>query len=500
MKISKNYIKSISLCFIILAILIFTWILFVNPKLGVADQGDFDRVMNAVGLSLLDSDTNNPDFVRFYKYIITEYKINSVNNIFTTIIGTSMGALITLICFICKLFGQYIFKTEYLAIAYFLIYLSAFLIIFKAINIKSTIKYIITAAFTLFIFFDGNYLVWFNSLYGEPMMISTLILFIASILYYSYYKYSLKREDKLFSKIVYIFVCALLFIGSKLQVTMCLPFIVLLIGKIVLDNKKLLSKTNLLITIFLFICLIAYPIAINMSSGSLSKDTQYNSVFYGVLNGSDTPEQDLIDMGLNPDMAVEAGKHSYLPADQYVKYVPRTEITEKEFYSKMSNGKLAKFYLTHPKRLIEGMQYTASKAFYTSTDLGKASQSYSEKEITKFSRFTGWSYIRENLLPKKLWFIISIYLIMFIYSVTTYIRNKFNPDKRIKSLLLLTLIFISGLQFPMPFVGNGQADTGKQLYLFNFIFDIFFILILLCIIFKAIDYIKNKISKKQTTL
>ena len=52
----------------------------------------------------------------------------------------------------------------------------------------------------------------------------------------------------------------------------------------------------------------------------------------------------------------------------------------------------------------------------------------------------------------------------------------------------------------MPFVGNGQADTGKQLYLFNFIFDIFFILILLCIIFKAIDYIKNKISKKQTTL
>ena len=89
---------------------------------------------------------------------------------------------------------------------------------------------------------------------------------------------------------------------------------------------------------------------------------------------------------------------------------------------------------------------------------------------------------------------------MFIYSVTTYIRNKFNPDKRIKSLLLLTLIFISGLQFPMPFVGNGQADTGKQLYLFNFIFDIFFILILLCILFKAIDYIKNKIIKKQTTL
>lgn len=496
MKISKIYIKWITLCFIICAFLIFTWIIFVNPKLGVADQGDFDRIMSAVGLSLLDSDTSNPNFVRFYRYIVTDYKINSVNNIFISISGTSMGTLITLICFICKLFGQNIFKTQYLAIAYFIIYLSAFLIILKSINIKNIQKYLLIIIFTLFIFFDGNYLIWFNSLYGESMMISTLLLFIASVLYYSYYKYSLKKKDKLFSKIIFIFLSALLFIGSKLQVTMSLPFIILLISKIVWDNRKYLSKTNKSVLTFLFICLIAYPITINISSGSLSKDTQYNSVFYGVLNGSDTPERDLIDMGLNPDMAVEAGKHSYLPPNEYVKYVPRTEITEKEFYSKMNNSKLAKFYLNHPKRLIKGMQYTSNKAFQTSTKLGKSYQSYSEKELINFKKFTTWSYIRENLLPKQLWFIISIYLIMFIYSVVICIRNKCNSDKGIKSLLIITLIFISALQFPMPFVGNGYADTAKQLFLFNFIFDIFFILILLYIIFKTISYIKNIFLKK----
>ena len=98
MKISKNYIKSISLCFIILAILIFTWILFVNPKLGVADQGDFDRVMNAVGLSLLDSDTNNPDFVRFYKYIITELEdTNILQNLDVYILCTCAIAIDRLI-------------------------------------------------------------------------------------------------------------------------------------------------------------------------------------------------------------------------------------------------------------------------------------------------------------------------------------------------------------------------------------------------------------------
>ncbi|NSB22554.1 hypothetical protein B0H68_005114 [Clostridium beijerinckii] len=33
--------------------------LFIKPQVGVADQGDFYRIMNVSGLSLLDSDTNN---------------------------------------------------------------------------------------------------------------------------------------------------------------------------------------------------------------------------------------------------------------------------------------------------------------------------------------------------------------------------------------------------------------------------------------------------------
>ena len=144
-----------------------------------------------------------------------------------------MGALITLICAICRLLGTNIFKTQYLAIAYFIIYLSSISLILKCFNIKNSWKYLLSSVLILFMFFDGNYLIWFNSLYGEPMMISCLMMFIASVLYYVYYKYTLKRSDKIFSKIVFIFITALLFIGSKLQVTMCLPFILLFLGKII---------------------------------------------------------------------------------------------------------------------------------------------------------------------------------------------------------------------------------------------------------------------------
>ena len=97
--------------------------------------------MNSVGLSLLESDKANPDFKRFYQYIVTDYKINI--NIYTLLIGifgSSMGYLITFINFICKLLGQEVFKTQYIAIAYAIIYISSIAIILKNLNVKSNYK------------------------------------------------------------------------------------------------------------------------------------------------------------------------------------------------------------------------------------------------------------------------------------------------------------------------------------------------------------------------
>jgi hypothetical protein len=495
MKMKKNLTSYNKIWFYAFAILIVIGVLFIKPQVGVADQGDFDRIMSISGLTLLDSDMNNPNFTRFYNYIITDYKITHIDNVFMTIVGSSLSYLIVLINTICKLLGQTIFKTQYLAIAYSIIYILTFSIILKSLNIKNNRKFIIIAVLTLFIFFDGNYLIWFNSLYGEPMMLVTLLLFIASVFNYIHYKYVIKGTEKTFSKILFILLSAFLFLGSKLQVLTSLPFIMIFIIKILWDNKRSLNKTGLITLCALLCIVIAYPIGISMNSGSLNKDTQYNSVFYGILNGSKSPEQDLIDLGLNPDMAVEAGKHAYLDSSDYVKYIPRTEITTKDFYNKISNSKLAKFYLTHPARLLNGMEYTASKAFYTSTSLGKYSQGYSQIPVTKFHRFTLWSYLRENMLPKNLFFIASVYLVILLCSFYKYIKNRYNLEIKTKILLLWTIMIISAIQFPMPFVGNGQADTAKQLFLFNFIFDGLLLFIFSYILFTITDLIKFKLKK-----
>lgn len=49
----------------------------------------------------------------------------------------------------------------------------------------------------------------------------------------------------------------------------------------------------------------------------------------------------------------------------------------------------------------------------------------------------------------------------------------------------------------MPFVGNGKADTAKQLFLFNFTFDGLLILILVYTLFKVNDLFKIKFSSSH---
>jgi hypothetical protein len=489
MKSGGNSLKYLWVTFGLLAFGIIAYVLFQYPQPGVADQGDFDRVMNVSGLELTAEVKNNPDFVRFLDYTVTDYKISDVSKWgFWGRFATSIAYLISLISLICKVFGQDTFKTEYLAITYVMMYVFAWYVIIKYLDIQNKVKLTFLVLITILVFLDGNYLVWFNSLYGEPMMITALMLYISAWIYYIYYRNVLQSEEKIFSKIIFIFIAALLFISSKLQVLYVLPIIMFMLIKLFGDNRYLLKRYQVCLICFLGFILIAYSIGINLIYKNISKDTQYNSVFYGILKDSANPTQDLIDMGLNPDMAVEAGKHSYLDKTEYVRYVPHNEITRAEFYNKISNGKLVKFYITHPERFIQGMKYTANQTFYTSTFLGKYPKNYSETPVREFNRFTTWSSFRENHLPKNILFLFTIYFLFSTVSTIIYVKNPESQEIKAKIQLLWGIMFIGLIQFPMPYLGNGQADTAKQLYLFNFVFDVILVVSVCWSINKIIDF------------
>lgn len=473
MKSPERVLELGRLVLVLGALVIICYVLFRYPPPGIADQGDFDRVMNVSGLRLGLENINSPDFVRFLDYPVTDYQIYNLNpgSLVARLQATSMAWLITLISLVCKMLGQQTFKTVYLAFAYAILYISALYVIMKYSNINNQVKLALFGLIALLVGLDGNYLVWFNSLYGEPMMITALMLYLAAWVCWLNYQNVSPSDHGRFSRLLFIITAAYLLLGSKMQVLSALPVILIMVGKLLWSERHKLKSCQAVLLCLLYVGLIIYPLNLEVKDQD-NGNRQYNSVFYGILKDSPNPVQDLADLGLNPDMALDAGKHAFQNNSDYVKYIPRTQITQQEFNSKISNGKLIKFYITHPARLVQGMEYTAGQAFITTTFLGKYPREYSETPIREFNRFTLWSSFREEHLPKHLWFILLTCTVIIASTILLYRRNRGLQEVKSKIELFWGILAIGLLQFPMPYIGNGQADTSKQLFLFNFVFDL----------------------------
>jgi len=461
------------LFYFILAAAIAIYVLFVPPMPGVADQGDFQRILDVTGLKELDYIDSE---LRFFKFIKTEYAMEAINplRLLAIIPTTSMIYPIALARSICVLSGLKVFNTGVLALVYSVLYIAALTMCLKWAGISRTPVLIFCSLLSLLILMDGNYLVWFNSLYGEPMMIISLLLLIASVLYASTKSGNIGRKEMFF-----VLAASFLFIGSKMQCVTALPAVIFIVIRIFSLRKKTNSRiSGTLAPLIPAVLLLLYCGGIYMQHNrTCGVDTKYNSVFYGILKNSDDPEKDLALLGLSGDLAVEAGKHAYLPKDQYEKYVPWSELTDAEFNRKISNLKLAWFYLTQPAKLIRGMEYTASQCFNTSTFLGKFAKKDMAEYTFTFNRFTLWSDHRRSLLPNNLFFIVLFFAVAFAILAFEYKKRFKDSGTRLRIELLFAISAIAVFQFPMPFIGNGEADTAKQLFLFNYIFDILVIVV-----------------------
>lgn len=504
-----------------IAAVIAIFVLFVPPKPGVADQGDFQRVMDIAGLQETESSLAEPES-RFIHYVKAEYNMTAVNplRVLGLVPSSSMIYPVILAKTICKMAGLIHFNTEILAAIYTALYIAAIWMCLCWIGIKREPVKLFAATAVLVVLMDGNYLVWFNSLYGEPMMIIGLLLFTAAALY------AIGTNTPASMKIWPVFIGSLLFLGAKPQCITALPFIMMILVRII-SVKKLAVFTEendmhfigdpfvrkirkpcpgqvqnasscrsprtlpvvqadgakrtlpaFIIKAALSVTLLsAYTISLYLQQNeTCGVDTKYNAVFYGILKNSEDPQKDLEMLGLSGDLAIEAGKHAYLPSNEYARYIPWSEITQTEFNEKISNFKLIRFYLLNPRRLINGMKYTASQSFQTGTFLGKYKKTDRYEYTYAFHRFTFWSDFRSAVFPKKLWFIVLMYLTVFLVSAFEYRSRRQDHISRQRIELLWMIMAIGIFQFPMPFIGNGEADTAKQLFLFNFTFDILVII------------------------
>ncbi len=171
MAMVKNHSRVLAaVCFALAAFTVFCCVLFIKPVTGVADQNDFRRLM--YGMEYPDRAYFQDTL--FTRYIETEFAFTPFPHKSFTWAEQGMSPiyLIYPARLLSKLLGYGTFQLWILAALTGVIYTFFFALLFYAIMPEHPAARFALAALLLFVFFDGRWVMWFFSLYGEPFVLT----------------------------------------------------------------------------------------------------------------------------------------------------------------------------------------------------------------------------------------------------------------------------------------------------------------------------------------
>lgn len=457
-------------------------VLYAGQNIGLSDNGDFRRVLLSSNITYENETDHYYLFKENYKMkvsgnsfldkAVSVTKTNTEKEIYKSPHFTIIKISKVLNLISNSLAGRD--ETDYdifwLAIIYIFMFAVATAGIFTFFADKSRLMKIVILLMYLFMFCDAGYILYFNSFYGEPLQyVSFMMLIAVGILIY-------KRPS--IPKIICFYISLYFFAGSKLA---NVPFsiIVSLLAAVIMimrDDKafKTVAVASAVISVG---CMIYLYVSI---PSWMQNDTTYQSVFFGIVKESDTPEKDLEELGVDPKYAVLQNTNAYMDKDEYPIDIT-TDTFQKEFYDKVSKTDILFFYLRHPGRLVGELKTAIeNSAYIRPPNAGNSSTEL--MEIT--DRFSGWSNIRVALkFPYQPIVIFIVFIVLTVYVILVdifliYHRRKESPARLYMLCAINILVIGLWLNLILPVIGNGEADIAKHMFLFIHCIDILiFILI-----------------------
>ena len=472
--------------FIILVIMGYSLINYPNT-VGIADNCDFGRVIQPVGLESNQSDKyfyaqqdfaydrEFNSFSDYMKFVINPdiHNISGYKSTHTIIV--KVAQIINGVVKYFRYHKIYDFDIRAISILYLMLISIGIILLVKGFHIKNVFLKIFLVTLTIFIYFDKGYLVYFNSFFGEPLILVSLLIYIGSLLCIIN-----GQKDKY---IIYVinFIAGCIFIGAKVA-NIPLGMLMIIFSVFLFINKKD-NKLRMIIVIgslCMLMTSVYYYISVPKWMGDVNK---YHSLFYGVLKDSDNPKKDLSDLNIDEKYAVLQGTHGYMDHKGYDIY---SEEFRNEVYENATPFKISLFYLTHPDRLMEKIRLSAtSSAIIRPPYLGNYTKNDCDEGVKFDNKFSCWEKIRKSLYESALLIIVVIF-ILFILTSIILTRNKPRKDneKNILPILLrIMVVLFTGSQFILPIIGNGEADLIKHMFLFNALLDLMIIFIVADIIY-----------------
>ncbi|CAH1059754.1 hypothetical protein [Paenibacillus pseudetheri] len=464
-----EYLVSLAGCGLII------YLLFVGPFIGVADNGDFLRMMNTIGLNYYDTAASYTD--QFFNFSHSRF---AYENLFRGFYPSSQILLVLVPRLIGGLIHGSFFDVRLLGAVYGLLLLVATWLLVKYNARGSYVTGLLLGAAILFVFYDIGYLAYFNSLFGEPVSMVFMLLTFALGL-------RLTSQEKPTTKGLTLFFIAILFlVTSKIQnAPIGIAFALIFLRFMTLDGERKWRKLALRFSIAIFLVSIVMYVT---APKELKHINLYQTVFFGILNESPDVKGDLQDLGLPERLEVLAGTN-YFQTDTVIKQDDPSLVPD--FYDRVSHKDVLFFYLKHPGRLIDNMEYAASNSmairpYY----LGNYEKSENKSAGALSYTYSGWSEFKNKHIPHTLGFLTIFYLVYFAGALFQYFRSR-DVRGRVAGELLMLLGLIGLFSFLVPILGDGRADIGKHLFLFNVCFDMMVVVMFGWIVHKIVGIVRR---------
>ena len=462
-----------------IAAILMSIVLFSGGGIGLSNNGDFGRVMGSNSLEFAQEpelfvyeDTyrmklqGDSPGEQLWNLLFSTEKIEAYPSIHMVFVRASLVGNLAVNLVTGQSMDTY--HIQVLGVIYLLCYAGLLLLLFSSFRLPNLGCDLLVKVAIIFILCDEGYVAYFNSLYSEPVQMLGLLAMVVFAL-----RIFVKRGRAGWN-IGWYFLSCVVYGWSKFINIPVAALCAVGMGAVLLLRME--KKYRLRLCAGAGACVVILGAVYVSLPGWMDYETNYNSVFYGVLKDTEPDEarQYVSDLGLPEYMAEYADTTYYIPRAASA----RGSAQFQQDFSKLSKVDLLFFYLSHPgyflKRLDVAMAHAGFIRPYYLSNLDESSP-----RLSFAHRFDGWSRLRTQL-PVNTWGAAGAITAMscLVLWRTTAVGTGGRKDKLSRGLLLLTVVGAMTYQFIMPIISNGEGDLAKHMFAYVQLVDLLVVLIL----------------------
>jgi hypothetical protein len=430
---------------------ILTMQLVIPPIIGLANNGDFDRVMSSAGFGYVGN-TRSENFVN---WVLPRYRLvaRQPGSFFSSETLLALAA-----AGVARAFGAGTFDIRLLGVVHALLLLWAIGLMVRSAGDLSIGVQCLVAMLLVFLFTDVGYAAPFNSLYTQTAS------FLFFMLTCGLAAEAIRRGKLNGALCAGYFVCGALFIASRPQEAVHGPVLAVLGLSLGGFPRGRWWRAP---AVWLGVLLCAWSLwCYGSTPDSYRRLALYNTLFRELIPNSPDPARDLADLGLDPSL-VRFAKRSPYPLDS-----PYHEAAfQAQVFGPYTYGALLRFYALHPARLGSLIERTLPSAFrLRPLVLANYTQESGKPSRTMTTRFAWWSDLKLRFARGA-----AVWLALLLggnaaLCVSGYRRSAHRGRQARQGIAALVVMAV--LEYGVAALADIPGDLARHLYVFHAMCDV----------------------------